>query len=72
MSNPCEDKPSFFFFFVFDLGFSAGQDYFTHFESAGGAKTGDPQEKTPDYLQAELGLSHTHTHSGEMTSDLEH
>ena len=24
----------------------------------GGAKTGDPQENSPDHLQAELGLSH--------------
>ena len=35
--------------------------YFTHFEqsqSVGGAKTGDPREKTPDHPQAELGLSH--------------
>ena len=39
----------------------ACQDYFTHFEPSqleGGAKTGDPQEKTPDYPQAELDLSH--------------
>ena len=37
------------------------QDYFTHFEpsqSLGGANTGDPQEKTPDHPQAEIGLSH--------------
>ena len=37
------------------------QDYFTYFEpsqSLGGAKTGDPREETPDYPQAELGLSH--------------
>ena len=37
------------------------QDYCTHFEtsqSVGWAKTGDPQEKTPDISQAELGLSH--------------
>ena len=41
--------------------FTAHQDYFTHFEpsqSVGGAKTGDPQEKPRDHLQAELGLSH--------------
>ena len=24
----------------------------------GGSKTGDPREKPPDHLQAELGLSH--------------
>ena len=42
-------------------GFNTRQDYFTHFEpsqSLGGAKTGDPREKPPDYPQAELGLSH--------------
>ena len=58
----------------------ACQDYFTHFEpsqSLGGAKTGDPREKPPDHPQAQLGLSHMWpeqgtTHSGEMTSDLEH
>ena len=33
------------------------------------SKMRDPKEKTPDHPQAELGLSHTH--SGEMTSDLE-
>ena len=51
--------------FMVPLDFGGGggfrQDYFTHFEpsqSLGGAKTGDPQEKTPDHLQAELGLSH--------------
>ena len=39
----------------------AHQDYFTHFELKqllGGAKTGDPREKTPEHLQAELGLCH--------------
>ena len=39
----------------------ARQHYFTHFErnqTSDGVKTGDPQEKTPDHLQAELGLSH--------------
>ena len=39
----------------------ARQDYFTHFEpsqSLGGAKMGDPREKTPEHPQAELGLSH--------------
>ena len=47
--------------FLFYLGFTAHKDYFTHFEpsqSFGGAKTGDPREKTPDHTQAELGLSH--------------
>ena len=41
-------KSRFFFFFFFHLGFTALQDYFTHFEpiqSIGGAKTGDPREK---------------------------
>ena len=40
------------------LGFTPRQDYFTHFEpsqSLGGAKTGDPREKSPDHPQAELG-----------------
>ena len=44
-------------FFIFFLGF---QDNFTYFElsqSAVGVKTGDPQEKTPEHPQAELGLS---------------
>ena len=27
-------------------------------ESLGGAKTGDPREKSPDHPEAELGLSH--------------
>ena len=48
-------------FFFFYLGFTACQDYFTHFEpsqSLGGSKTGDPQERTPHHPQAELGLSH--------------
>ena len=39
----------------------AHQGYVTHFEpsqSLGGAKTGDPREKTPDHPQTELGLSH--------------
>ena len=33
----------------FDLGFTACQDYFTHFEpsqSLGGSNTGDPRENT--------------------------
>ena len=45
----------------FYLGFTARQDYFTHFEpsqSVGGAKAGDPREKPPDHPQAELCLSH--------------
>ena len=40
----------------FSLGFTAHQDYFTHFEpsqSLGWAKTGDPREKPPDHPQAE-------------------
>ena len=52
-----EQKTLFFFLFFFDLC----QDYFTHFElrqSLGGAKTGDPREKSHDHPQAELGLSH--------------
>ena len=43
------------------LGFTARQDYFTHFElsqSIGGAKMGHPREKPPDHPQAELGLTH--------------
>ena len=50
-----------FLFFFSDLGFMARQDYFTHFkpsQSLGGAKTGKPWEKPPDYAQAELGSSH--------------
>ena len=49
------------FFFLFYLGFTARQDYFTHFapsQLVGGEKTGYHQEKTPDLSQAELGLSH--------------
>ena len=48
-------------FLYFDLGFMAHQDYFTHFEpsqSLDGAKTGNPREKTPDHLQAELEMFH--------------
>ena len=44
-----------------DLGFTARQDYFAHFEASqapGGAKTGDPREKPPGHPQAELGFSH--------------
>ena len=40
------------FYFIFDLGFPARQDYFINFEpsqSVGGAKTWDPQEKPPDH-----------------------
>ena len=47
--------------FVFFFSFTARQNYFFHFEPSqllSGAKTGDPQEKTPDHPQAELGLSH--------------
>ena len=39
------------FWFFYRWGFRARQDYFTNFESSqslGGAKTGDPGEKTPD------------------------
>ena len=39
------------------LDFTACQDYFTHFEpshSLGGAKTGDPREKTPDHPKQNL------------------
>ena len=51
----------FFCLFVFYLGFTAHQVYFTHFEpsqSLGGAKMGDPRENPPGHPQAELGLSH--------------
>ena len=51
----------YLFIFIFYFGFSAHQDYFTHFEpsqSLSGVTTGDPQEKTPDHSQAELGSSH--------------
>ena len=59
--------------------FLSRQDYSTRFEmsqSVGGAKTGDPWEKSPDHPQAELGLSQMwpelgRTPSGEMTSNLE-
>ena len=40
--------PLFVVCFFFDLGFTARQDYFIHFEpsqSIGGAKKGDPREK---------------------------
>ena len=50
-----------FLLYFFYLGFTARQDYFTHFEpsqSVGGAKTGDLREKPPDHPQAELGMSH--------------
>ena len=43
------------------MGFTARQDYFTHFEpsqSVGGAKTGDRREKLLDHLEIELGFSH--------------
>ena len=45
-----------FFFFHFYLGFRARQDYFQPSQSWGGAKMGDPWEKTSDHPQAELGL----------------
>ena len=54
-------KKFYFFIFLFYLGFTARQDYFTHFEpsqSLGGAKMGDTREKPPDHPQAELRLSH--------------
>ena len=50
------------FLVVVFVDFRTCQDYFIHFEqsrSLGRAKVGDPQEKTPDHPQAELGLSHT-------------
>ena len=56
-SAECIQQILFFFYLVF----TARQDYFTHFEpsqSIGGAKTEDPQEKSPEHPQAELGLSH--------------
>ena len=68
-------------FIVFlDSGFTARQDYFIHFRQShlwGGAKAGDPPEKTPDNSQAELGLSHIWPEleskpKGEMTNDVEH
>ena len=46
------------------FGFTACQDYFTHFEpsqSSGGAKTG---EKLSDHPQAELSLSQMRPESG--------
>ena len=45
---------------IFDFGSTALQDYFTHCEPnslLGWTKVGDPQEKTPAHLQAELDLS---------------
>ena len=47
--------------FIFYLGFTALQDYFTHFQLSqllGGKKTGVPREKPPDHPKAELGSSH--------------
>ena len=45
-----------------DLGFTACQDYFTHFEQNSIVRRGEnwssPREKPPDHPQAELGLSH--------------
>ena len=49
------------FLLFWEMGVTAHQDYFTHFEpsqSLGGAKMGDPREKPHDHLQAEFGLSH--------------
>ena len=49
------------YFFFLGGGVTARQDYFTHFEpiqSTGGVKTGDPWQKPPDHMQAELGLSY--------------
>ena len=48
---------------IFYLGFTDGQDYFTHFDPTkssrvGGSKTGDRRETPPYHPQAELGLSH--------------
>ena len=51
----------YFYLFIFLLGFTASQVYFTYFESSqslGGAKTGDPREKQHDHPQAELGSPH--------------
>ena len=59
----------------------ACQDYFIQFEpsqSLGGAKTGGPREKPPDPTRKQnlacltCDPSQARTHSGEMTSDLEH
>ena len=50
--NKCFQQTSItFIFFAFDFSFTARQDYFTHFEPSqllGGAKMGDPREKTPN------------------------
>ena len=43
----------YFDFFLFDLSFTASQDYFTNFEpsqSLGGAKTEYPREKPPGHM----------------------
>ena len=43
--------------YIFYLGFTARQDYFTHFEtsqSVDGAKTGDPREKPPNHPKQNL------------------
>ena len=60
------------------MGFTARQDYFTHFEpsqSVGGAKMGDPREKKTPYKQntacLTLDQSQARTQSDEMTSELE-
>ena len=68
--------PSFFSNFAF----TPRQDYFTHFEpsqSLGGAKTGDPRQNHLTTCKQNLSCltcdpSEARTHSGEMTSDLEH
>ena len=47
-------------FFFYYLGFTPRQDYSTYFEQCqlqGGAKMGDPQEKPPEHMQAQLGSS---------------
>ena len=61
MGTTFEHSREFFFFFFSYFGFTARQDYFTHFEPSlllGGMKTGDLREKTPDHPQAEVGLYH--------------
>ena len=65
-----------FFSFFFYLGFTAHQDYFTHFDpnqSWGGAKPVDPRETTSDLTTPKQNLAclTLPDHSGEMTSDLE-
>ena len=46
-----DNSSFFFFFFFFDSVLHPFQDYFSSYEtgqSVGGAKTGEPREKTPD------------------------